>query len=124
MTTIVIIPGRPAQTIQGMLMTIAEVISAFAATMDLSQFQSDTTTEEGVVTHTFSNRTGTKGATGTVINIPGRPAQTIEGMVMGVDDVKAAFAGTVDLSSYQAAVSESGDMQVVTFSNRTGTKGK
>lgn len=135
MTTKIIIPGREAQTLTGMTMNVEQVKAAYAGQIDLSAYNVDTQVEDGVTVITFSNRTGTKGTDMQVINeagsnpvfttiiIPGREAQTIPGMELGVDDVVAAFAGQIDLRNYESQVAQEETGPVITFANRTGTKG-
>jgi hypothetical protein len=137
-STTIIIPGRETQTIPGVILTKADVIASFAGDINLSSMESSETKNGDSVTITFSNRTGTKGndiyvagdlvlngdvtINSTRIEIPGREAQVIPG-VMSKNDILAAFSGTVDLGSMECNDSVSGDTQVFTFSNRTGTKG-
>lgn len=135
MTTKIIIPGREAQTLTGMTMDVEQVKAAYAGQIDLSAYNVDTQVVDGETVITFSNRTGTKGTDMQVINeagsnpvfttiiIPGREAQTIPGMALGVDDVVAAFAGQIDLKNYESQVAQEETGPVITFANRTGTKG-
>lgn len=59
--TRVIIPGREAQTISGIALSIDDVVSAFAGDVDLSRLDSRESVDGDTRTITFSNRTGTKG---------------------------------------------------------------
>ena len=142
-STTIVIPGRETQTIPGLVMTKSDVIAAYAGDIDLSNMVA--TEEEdssGSVTITFANRTGTKGsdvnlhiesltlnvegdvAVNTRIEIPGREATVVPGIVMNKADVVSAFAGDLDLGSMTCTECVEGDTQVITFANRTGTKGQ
>jgi len=161
MTTRIQIPGREDQVLPGMTLTEDQVVASFAGTVDLSSYESSTSTVNGETVISFTNRTGTKGSgdadaflsmvlsqiagaspevtsvdftkeeaepeevelVNTLIKIPGREAQTIPGMVMDTAQVRAAFSGSVDLSSYDSSETEEGDTLVIEFTNRTGTKG-
>lgn len=141
-STIIVIPGREDQTIPGLVMNAADIRSAFAGDIDLSSMTDSTNELNGVTTVTFANRTGTKGndiyiagdlnlsvegdviINNTRIEIPGREAQVIPGLVMASAEVRAAFASDIDLSGLECAECVEGDTAVITFSNRTGTKGQ
>lgn len=137
-STTIIIPGREAQVISGLAMTAADVRAAYAGDIDLSNMNESTETSGEMTTITFANKTGTKGndiivnvnvdgdivVNNTRIEIPGREAQTIPGLVMTPADVRAAFAGDVDLTGMNVQEAVDGDTQVITFANRTGTKGQ
>ena len=139
-STTIIIPGRETQTIPGLTLSKADVIASFAGDIDLSRMVATESREgEGVVI-SFANKTGTKGSDVTVnidnvnisgnvivntrIEIPGREAQIIPGLVMTQDDVRAAFAGEVDLAGMNCTESQERDCHVISFANRTGTKGQ
>ena len=134
-STTIIIPGRETQVIPGLELTKENVIASFAGEIDLSGMTSTESRDEDGVTITFANRTGTKGTditiniagdvniVGTRIEIPGRETQTIPGVSMGRAEVIAAFAGDLDLGTMNCEESLEDDYQVITFSNRTGTKG-
>lgn len=135
MSTIITIPGRETQTIPGLNLTTSDVVASFAGDIDLGQMSATEETSGDDVVITFANRTGTKGSDITInvagdiilntrIDIPGRESQTIPGVVMTQDEVRAAFAGTVNLGSMNCAECAEGDTQILTFSNRTGTKGQ
>lgn len=141
MNTIITIPGRETQTVSGFSMSKEDVIASYAGTIDLSSLEAnESTNDNGDTVITFSNRTGTKGqdvsvnienlnvsgdlvVNATRIEIPGRETSTIPNMNMSVQDVVSAFAGTMDLSRYESNESLEGDVKVVRFSTRTGTKG-
>lgn len=137
-STTIIIPGREAQVISGLAMTAADVRAAYAGDIDLSNMNESTETSGEMTTITFANKTGTKGndiivnvnvdgdivVNNTRIEIPGREAQTIPGLVMTPADVRAAFAGDVDLTGMNVQEAVDGDTHVITFANRTGTKGQ
>ena len=140
-STTIIIPGRETQTIPGLVLTTADVIASFAGDIDLSQMTSSETTEGSNVTITFANRTGTKGSEVTVnieqvningdvmvnstrIEIPGREAQVIPGIVMNQAEVRAAFAGEIELAGMQCTESEEDGVAIISFANKTGTKGQ
>jgi L-amino acid N-acyltransferase YncA len=120
--TIVNIPGRESQTLTGMVLSEKDVRDAYAGVIDLGSYVATTTTSGGNTVITFANRTGTKGAD-TIVNIPGRESQTLTGMVLSEKDVRDAYAGVIDLGSYVATTTTSGGNTVITFANRTGTKG-
>ncbi len=131
--TTIIIPGQNARTIDNMVLDKATVVSSYNQ-LDLSSMQhTETFAADGSVTHSFQNRVGTKGAgdvnigtinvTNTIINIPGRPAQTLSNTVLTAAQVVEAFTGTLDLSRYESHETDDGLNHVVTFQNRVGTKG-
>lgn len=141
-STTIVIPGRETQTIQGLVMTKSDVIAAYAGDIDLSNMvATEETTATGTVI-TFANKTGTKGndiyvsgdlnlsvdgdvvVNNTRIVIPGREAQDIPGLRMTQQDVRAAFAGEIELSGMNCSECVEGDTAVITFSNKTGTKGQ
>ena len=139
--TTIVIPGRPAQTINGMVLSKEDIVGSFAGDIDLGSMTCITTTEGDSKVFSFANRTGTKGAgdtnniagdvnitigelkMNTTIVIPGRPAQTIEGMALSKADIIGSFAGDIDLGSMACTETTEGDTKVVSFANRTGTKG-
>lgn len=142
MNTTIIIPGRETQTIPGLVMTKQAVVASFAGTVDLSGMESSETREGDDVTFTFKNRTGTKGSgmsvnienlnvnvdgdlvvNSTRIEVPGREAQVLDGYVMSADEVISAFAGSVNLSGMDHTEEDVDGVRVVSFKNRTGTKG-
>ena len=142
-STTIVIPGRETQTIPGLVMTKSDVIAAYAGDIDLSNMvATEETSETGGTTITFANKTGTKGSdiivsgdlnvsvqgdvvvNNTRIVIPGREAQVIPGLAMSKADVIAAYAGDMDLSGMNCEESFEGDTTVITFSNKTGTKGQ
>lgn len=142
-STTIVIPGRETQTIPGLVMTKSDVIAAYAGDIDLSNMvATEETAETGGTTITFANKTGTKGndiyvsgdlnlsvegdvvVNNTRIVIPGREAQIIPGLAMSKSDVVAAYAGDMDLSGMNCAECVEGDTAVITFSNKTGTKGQ
>ena len=140
-STTIVIPGRETQTIPGLVMTKSDVISAFAGDINLSGMDATETKEGDSVTITFANKTGTKGndiiinaevlnvnvegdvVVNTRIEIPGRETLEIPGMVMTPSDVRAAFAGDVDLTGMTVNEETRDDFKVITFANKTGTKG-
>lgn len=140
-STTIIIPGRETQVINGLTLGKAEIIASFAGDIDLSGFVATETRDGSNVTVAFANRTGTKGndiyVTGdlnlqvegdvvinsTRIEIPGREAQVIPGLRMSQSDVRASFAGEIDLAAMNCSESTDGDTHVISFANRTGTKG-
>lgn len=142
-STTIIIPGRETQVINGLTLSKADVVASFAGDIDLGQMVATETKDGGNVTIAFANRTGTKGSNGVTINIdslniqadgdivvntrieiPGREAQVIPGIVMAQADVRAAFAGEIDLGGMVCNECADGDTQVISFANRTGTKGQ
>ena len=139
-STTIIIPGRETQTIPGLTLSKADVIASFAGDIDLSRMVATESRDDNGVTISFANKTGTKGSDVTVnidnvnisgdvvvntrIEIPGREAQIIPGLVMKPNDVRAAFAGEVDLGGMVCTESQERDCHVISFANRTGTKGQ
>lgn len=141
-STTIVIPGRETQTIPGLTLSKSDVIASFAGDIDLSQMVATESREEGNVTISFANRTGTKGAdvyvsgdlniqvegdlviNSTRIDIPGRESQTIPGMVLGRSDVISAFASELDLAGMDCNECDEGEVRVFSFANRTGTKGQ
>ncbi|CAL9988555.1 hypothetical protein VPHD69_0307 [Vibrio phage D69] len=142
-STTIVIPGRETQTIPGLVMTKSDVIAAYAGDIDLSNLvATEESDSSGATTITFANKTGTKGndiyvsgdlnlsvdgdvnINNTRIVIPGREAQTIPGIVMGQADVRAAFAGEIELGGMDCVECVEGDTAVITFANKTGTKGQ
>lgn len=141
-STTIIIPGRVAQTIPDVVLSKEAVIASFAGDVDLSGMAATETREGSSVTIEFANRTGTKGndlyvsgdlnisvegdvvLNSTKILIPGRVAQTIPNVAMTASDVRAAFAGGIDLTQMDFQESIEGSTRVISFSNRTGTKGQ
>ena len=140
-STTIIIPGRATQTIAGLVMTKSDVISAYAGDIDLSGMISTEEKEGDSVTITFANRTGTKGSdivingdvninvgdvtvNNTRIEIPGREAMNIQGLVMKKEDVISAYAGDIDLGGMSCSEEEIDGTMVFSFANRTGTKGQ
>ena len=138
--TTIIIPGREAQVINGLVMSPADVVAAYAGDISLSGMTNSTSTSaDGSITITFANKTGTKGNTlnvetlniqvdgdlviNTRIVIPGREAIVLQDVVLQPADVIAAFAGDINLSGMDYASSVERNDQVITFSNKTGTKG-
>lgn len=142
-STTIVIPGRETQVIPEIEMSKSDVIAAFAGDINLGNMTATETRDESGVTITFANKTGTKGndvvintevlnvsvegdvvVNNTRIEIPGREAQVIPGLVMTPSDVQAAFAGDVDLSGMTFSEEDLGDTHLISFANRTGTKGQ
>lgn len=134
-STTIIIPGRETQTIPGLNLSKSDVIASFAGDIDLGQMTATETNEGGNVTIAFANKTGTKGSDvivnvagdviiNTRIEIPGREAQLIPGVVMTPVDVRAAFAGEIELGGMDCTEACEGTTNVISFANKTGTKGQ
>lgn len=60
------IPGREAQVIPNANMSAGDVVAAFAGTLDLNQYESSESYDDGIKVVRFATRTGTKGSGGQV----------------------------------------------------------
>ena len=122
--TKVVIPGQEVKLFTGFDLTVDQVRASFTNTVDLSSMNVNETLENGWKVLTFTPRTGTKGAiTGTKVVIPGQEVKLFTGFDLTVDQVRASFTNTVDLSSMNVNETLENGWKVLTFTPRTGTKG-
>ena len=61
MNTEIRIPGKEVQTLEGMTMSVTDVISAYSGRIDLSAYEATSTVVGDTTVIEFKNRTGTKG---------------------------------------------------------------
>lgn len=120
-STVVKIQGQ-ADVNLPLALTAADVINQMTS-QDLSGMNNTVTETGSVRTITFVKRTGTKGAevTSTVLKIEGYSDVTLP-MALTLESAREQYR-SVDLSGYNANVTEDGSVRTLSFTKRTGTKG-
>lgn len=122
--TKVCIQGQEEKPFPGFDLTVDQVRASFAQTLDLSSMNVTENIVNGWKVLTFTPRTGTKGAiAGTKVCIQGQEEKPFPGFDLTVDQVRASFAQTLDLSSMNVTENIVNGWKVLTFTPRTGTKG-
>ena len=120
-STVVKIQGQADVTLP-LVLTAQEVIAQMTS-QDLNGMNNSTSESDSVRTITFTKRTGTKGAeiTSTVLKIEGYSDVTLP-MALTLESAREQYR-SVDLSGYNANVTEDGSVRTLSFTKRTGTKG-
>ena len=120
-STVVKIQGQADVTLP-LVLTAQEVIAQMTS-QDLNGMNNSTSESGSVRTMSFTKRTGTKGAeiTSTVLKIEGYSDVTLP-MALTLESAREQYR-SVDLSGYNANVTEDGSVRTLSFTKRTGTKG-
>lgn len=120
-STVVKIQGQADVTLP-LSLTAQDVINQMTS-QDLSGMNSNVTEDGSVRTISFTKRTGTKGVevTSTLLKVEGYPDVNLP-MALTVEAARDQYRA-VDLSSFNASVTEDGAVRVLSFTKRVGTKG-
>lgn len=122
-STIVHIPGRDARVLDGIDMSTEDATRQFDSAFQTASMDVREDVVGGVRNIYFTRRTGTKGATSTVVHIPGRDARVLDGIDMSAEDATRQFDSAFQTASMDVRQEEVDGVRHIYFTRRTGTKG-